>query len=75
MSSGSDPSGSSGSVPQQRSVDRTIYVDSLKLFLRTLPALLDHLSDIPILLLLWSLGYRKLFWVGLAIDLLPGKDP
>jgi len=53
-------------------MSRSEYLDGLRLFLRTLPAILDHLTDIPVLLMLWSRGYFKLFWLGLLIDLLPG---
>lgn len=52
--------------------ERSTYVAGFVLFLRILPAIIDHLSDIPILITLWNTGYRKLFWLGLAIDLLPG---
>ena len=58
--------------PDEKSKDRSSYIDSFRLFMRILPAILDHLSDIPVLLTLWHRGYYELFWVGVAIDLLPG---
>ncbi len=70
-----DPKTQPPKLETQRSeleVDRGSYVDSLRLVLRTLPAAVDHLSDIPVLAFLWATGYTRLFWIGLAIDLLPG---
>ena len=57
---------------EERGQDRSTYLDSFKLFVRILPAILDHLSDLPVLATLYAEGYTRLFWVGVAIDLLPG---
>ena len=61
-----------GTTEKKDQAASSSYILNLRLLLRLLPTFLDHASDVPVLLALWAGQHRQLFWVGLAIDLMPG---
>ena len=52
--------------------DQSVYISNLVLLIKIIPVIADQASDISVLAALYTTGYIKLFYLGLAIDLLPG---
>lgn len=54
-------------------ISKARYMEYLVFVVKLLPSSLDHVSDILVLVTLFRARLFNLFWLGLAIDLLPGN--